>query len=63
MIAALAAIVIALAFAAASAHVASAKGLNVVYCTLLGFLLPIAGLLIVIAEPPPKCAACGLLRH
>lgn len=61
MIAALVVLVIALAFAAASAHIARAKGLNAVYCTVLGFLLPIAGLLIVMAEPPAQCAACGFI--
>jgi hypothetical protein len=61
VIAALIAVVVALGFAAASAHIARAKGLNVVYCTLLGFLLPIAGLFIVMAEPPTACAACGFI--
>jgi hypothetical protein len=61
MIPALVTIVVALGFAAASAHIARAKGLNVVYCTLLGLLLPIAGLLIVMAEPPSRCAACGFI--
>jgi hypothetical protein len=61
VIPALIVVVVALGFAAAAAHVARAKDLNVVYCTMLGFLLPIAGLLIVMAEPPSQCAACGFI--